>query len=75
MNGTDDPGMVELLAKVRSLEARLGELEGKMPDSSILSKSFWGRAWTVFGYYTATSLVLGLVLLVLGLLMGGMSGL
>ena len=37
-------------ARLDSLEAKMQALEQRIPDSGIISRSFWKRLFTVFGY-------------------------
>ncbi|MGH9834839.1 MAG: hypothetical protein ACREBD_11680 [Blastocatellia bacterium] len=51
--------------KIAHLIERLQKVENRLPNSDIISHSFWRRAWTVFGYSIVTSLVIYAGLLVI----------
>jgi hypothetical protein len=53
---------------VQNIEQRLKNLESRVPESEIISHSFWKRAWTVFGYSAATEMVIVLALFLFALL-------
>ncbi len=45
-------------ARLDSLEAKMQALEQRIPDSDIISRSFWKRLLTVFGYNVVIYLVI-----------------
>ncbi len=51
--------------KIAHLIERLQIVESRLPNSDIISHSFWRRAWTVFGYSIVTTLVIYAGLLVI----------
>ena len=46
-----------LNSRIRDLEMRLVDLEVRIPNSNIVSHSFWSRALAVFGHQMAIGLV------------------
>jgi hypothetical protein len=70
--------IVTLNSKIRELERRLDGLEGRIPNSNIVSNSFWSRALAVVGHQMAIGLVfyaiifaIALVFGILGAIIGG----
>jgi len=49
--------IVTLNSKIRELERRLDYLEGRIPNSNIVSHNFWTRALAVFGHQLSIGLV------------------
>ena len=50
--------IVTLNSKIRELERRLDGLEGRIPNSNIVSNKFWTRAFAVLGHQMAVGLVI-----------------
>jgi hypothetical protein len=46
-----------LNSRIKDLETRLVDLEVRIPNSNIVSHSFWSRAFAVFGHQMAIGLV------------------
>ncbi len=58
----------------KNISQRLSNLESKIPDSGIISRNFWRRAWTVVGYVLAIQMIIALGLYFLALLFKGCRG-
>jgi len=75
------PGSREITmlnSKMRDLEMRLVNLETRIPNSNIVSHSFWSRALAVVGHQMAIGLVfyaiifaIAIVFGILGAIVGG----
>ena len=66
-----------LNSRIRDLEMRLVDLETRVPNSNIISHSFWSRAFAVFGHQMAIGLLfyavifaIAIVFAMLGALVG-----
>jgi len=67
-------------SKIQELEMRLYNLEGRIPNSNIMSHKFWTRALAVFGHdisimltFYATLIAIGLLIGILGAFIGAIS--
>ena len=59
-----------LNSKIRELEKRLGNLEFRLPNSNIVSHSFWSRALAVVGHQMAIWLVFYAIFFVIAIVFG-----
>lgn len=56
--------------RIQRLESRLSDLESAIPNSNLLSRKFWRRAFAVFGHQFCAVLAIYGVLLVAAILIG-----
>ena len=59
-----------LNSKIRALESRLDNLEFRIPNSNIVSNSFWSRALAVFGHQMAIGLVMYAIIFAIAIFFG-----
>jgi hypothetical protein len=59
-----------LNSRIRDLERRLVNLETRIPNSNIVSHSFWSRALAVFGHQLAIGLVFYAVVFAIAIVFG-----
>ena len=59
-----------LNSKIRELEWRLDRLEGRIPNSNIVSPNFWTRAFAVFGHQMAIGLVMYAIIFAIAIVFG-----
>lgn len=67
------PGSREITmlnSRMRDLEMRLVNLENRIPNSNIVSHSFWSRALAVVGHQMAIGLVFYAILFAIGIVIG-----
>lgn len=56
--------------RIEDLESRLVNLETRIPDSNIISQSFWSRALAILGHQLAITLVIYAIIFVIALAFG-----
>ena len=57
----NDPEYVAYLeGRIAGLEARVGAFETRLPNTQLLSQSFFSRAFAVLGHYFVASLALAI---------------
>lgn len=59
-----------LNSKVRELEMRLMSLETRIPNSNIVSHSFWSRALAVVGHQMAVGLMFYAIIFAIAIVFG-----
>ena len=59
-----------LNSRIRELEMRLVDLEVRIPNSNIVSHSFWSRALAVFGHQMAIGLVFYAIIFAIAIVFG-----
>lgn len=67
------PGYREITtlnSRIRDLEMRLVNLETRIPDSNIVSHSFWSRALAVVGHQMAIGLVFYAIIFLIAIAFG-----
>lgn len=52
----------DLQRQIAAQAHRLAELEGKLPDTNLLSRNYLTRAFAVWGHYFVSNLILGLII-------------
>ncbi len=57
-----------LNSKIRDLEMRFASLDSRIPNSNIISHSFWSRALAVLGHQMAIGLVMYAVVFAIAIL-------
>jgi len=62
--------IVTLNSKIRELERRLDSLEGRIPNSNIVSHKFWTRALAVFGHQLSIGLVFYAIIFAIAIVFG-----
>lgn len=59
-----------LSSRIRDLEMRLVSLETRIPNSNIISHSFWSRALAVLGHHMAIVLVFYAIIFAIAIAFG-----
>jgi uncharacterized membrane protein YhaH (DUF805 family) len=70
---SEAPGNREITtlnSKIRDLKMRLVSFETRIPDSSIISHSFWSQALAVFGHQMAIALVIYAIIFAIAIVFG-----
>lgn len=44
---------------IQELEARVKELEERVPNTQLLDQSFWKRSLAIYGHYFAINMIIG----------------
>lgn len=67
---TGDREITTLNSRIRELEMRLVNVESRIPNSNIVSHSFWSRAFAVFGHQMAIALVFYAIVFAIAIVFG-----